>query len=103
MIFPVNYVIDEEQAIVVKTNAGSKLLWSQRSSVAFEIDEIDEKMKQGWSVVVRGRAEEVTPHDTDRYENAGMLDVQPWAEGDRSHLLRIVPNSVTGRELVPQD
>ncbi|MFL6046041.1 MAG: pyridoxamine 5'-phosphate oxidase family protein [Propionibacteriaceae bacterium] len=41
------------------TDAGSKLAAALRGApVAFEVDVVDQKRQVGWSVVVRGRAEE---------------------------------------------
>ena len=63
-IIPVNYLLDNDK-IVIRTDAGSKLAAALRGApVAFEVDGVDETHQVGWSVVVRGRAEEITDEDT---------------------------------------
>jgi nitroimidazol reductase NimA-like FMN-containing flavoprotein (pyridoxamine 5'-phosphate oxidase superfamily) len=60
VIIPVNYLLDED-TVVFRTDAGSKLHAAIRGApVAFEVDGVDQDRQVGWSVVVRGRAEEVT-------------------------------------------
>lgn len=62
--------------------------------VAFEVDDVDEFLRAGWSVQVRGFAE-LLPLASIR-----MLDLdhtpQPWADGDRSLVLRLPLTEVTG-------
>jgi hypothetical protein len=54
MIFPVNYVLDQD-LVVFRTDPGSKLdAATERESVAFVVDAVDEATRTGWSVVVRG-------------------------------------------------
>ena len=63
-IIPVNYLLDNDK-IVIRTDAGSKLAAALRGApVAFEVDGVDETHQVGWSVVVRGHAEEITDEDT---------------------------------------
>lgn len=100
LIRPVNYLFDERsQAIVFRTAAGSKLygLLASRKA-AFEIDGIDLQSRTGWSVVVRGIAEEIIdPGELRRLER---LPLDPWATGDMPHFIRIRAWTVTGRKIV---
>jgi nitroimidazol reductase NimA-like FMN-containing flavoprotein (pyridoxamine 5'-phosphate oxidase superfamily) len=99
LVLPVTYVLDGEH-VVFRTAAGSKLAGAVRGPVAFEVDELDARTRQGWSVLVQGRAEEVTAYDSPAArERVTALPLQPWADGDRPHWLRIVPSAVTGRRL----
>ena len=95
VIMPVNYLMQGE-AVVIRTDPNSKLGNVLRTTTAaFEIDGIDEREKTGWSVVVTGRAEEVVdPKEVDELRRTPLL---PWAPGDRSQYVRIVPTLVTGR------
>jgi uncharacterized protein len=62
-IVPVNYLLNNDR-IVIRTDAGSKLVAALRGApVAFEVDGVDQDHQVGWSVVVRGRAEEITDED----------------------------------------
>jgi len=94
-VLPVNHnVVDE--TIVFRTDLYSSLAEGSRGSrVAFEADELDDRMESGWSVLVVGRAE----HVEDPAELAALharLD-EPWAPGSRPLVARIVPDQVTGR------
>ena len=97
-IFPVNYVMDGD-AIVFRTEVGTKFDGATRSAVAFEIDRIDPARRVGWSVVAHGPAEEVTRLDRlairERLESLGL---ESWV-GAPSRLLRIVALGLTGRRL----
>lgn len=98
-VLPVNYVVDGE-AIVFATAAGTKLSAAERGPVAFEVDWTDAASHTGWSVVVRGLAQEIT--DLDRPElvqRVRDLPINPWAAGDRSHLVRIDARTITGRRI----
>jgi uncharacterized protein len=98
MIFPVNYLLDRHM-IVIRTSEGTKLAAAAGGhKVAFEIDGADELTCTGWSVVVRGEATEVTS-DTE-LERLRSLPLIPWAPGDRTRYLRILPAAVTGRKIL---
>jgi nitroimidazol reductase NimA-like FMN-containing flavoprotein (pyridoxamine 5'-phosphate oxidase superfamily) len=99
-IFPVNYVMDG-QIVAIRTAEGMKLDHSVRSTrVAFEIDGYDEATRSGWSVVVRGRAEEVL-RAADR-QRLAALDLRPWAAGDKDNWLIVRPERISGRRIAPQ-
>jgi nitroimidazol reductase NimA-like FMN-containing flavoprotein (pyridoxamine 5'-phosphate oxidase superfamily) len=98
-VLPVNYVLDGE-AVVFRTAAGSKLDGATRAPVVFEVDRIDRANRSGWSVIVHGRAHEVTAFDrVELRERVAALPVDPWAPGEKQHLVRIVPGSITGRRV----
>lgn len=98
-IFPVNYAVSEGD-IVFRTDEGLKLTLAERGQVAFEVDGLDPEAREGWSVVIKGRAEEVTVHDRPELrERVSGLALYPWAEGDRGHWVRIVPSQVSGRSI----
>ncbi|WP_426573757.1 pyridoxamine 5'-phosphate oxidase family protein [Aquihabitans sp. McL0605] len=72
-----------------------------RRQACFEVDGFDRPSRSGWSVVVRGRLEEVpaTDHAT-RAELEGL--VEPWTRGDDPHVVRLVPTVITGRRIRPR-
>jgi len=94
LILPVNYVVLDE-TIVFRSAPGSKLDMGPRSPACFEVDEFDEAMQAGWSVLVAGRLEEIDEGE------AGAAGVTPWAPGPRDHWMRLVPRRVTGRRVRP--
>ena len=99
LILPVNYVLDGD-TVVFRTAPGTKLDASRRTAVAFEVDRFDGATREGWSVVVQGVADEVTDFaDPALLERLGRLRLDPWSEGDKPHVVRIVPRVVSGRRL----
>jgi nitroimidazol reductase NimA-like FMN-containing flavoprotein (pyridoxamine 5'-phosphate oxidase superfamily) len=100
LIFPVNYALDHG-IIVIRTNPGTKLAAANHANVTFEVDDIDQIRRTGWSVLVRGLAEEVsTEHLTELIERTKATGVEPWAPGEHGHWLRLIPHKITGRRIV---
>jgi hypothetical protein len=93
-IFPVNYGLDGD-GIVFRTNLGSKTRGALAGEVAFEVDVVEPDAQRGWSVVVRGTAEDITHFDgpqlADRIQES-------WA-GPKRRLFRITPHTITGRRV----
>ncbi len=101
VLFPVNYLLDRHM-IVIRTGEGTKLQAAASGrKVAFEVDGADEPTSTGWSVVVRGEATEVTGGT--ELERLRSLPLIPWAPGDRTRYLRILPAAVTGRRILACD
>jgi len=97
-IFPVNYVVDG-RTIVFLTAEGTKFAAAVLGeAVAFEIDAADPLFHTGWSVMVRGRAEEI--EKLDDLVAAEELPLRPWASGKKTRYVRIIPEVVTGRRIV---
>lgn len=94
-VLPVNHTV-LDGTIVFRTDLYSAIADGTRAStVAFEVDELDDRMQSGWSVLVVGHADHVE-------NQVEMADVftrmgQPWAPGSRPLVARIIPSRVTGR------
>ncbi|MEU6379902.1 pyridoxamine 5'-phosphate oxidase family protein [Streptomyces sp. NPDC046909] len=98
-VLPVNFCLDGDGAVLLRTSAGSELARAVDGAVvAFEADEVDAVTHSGWSVVVIGRATVVT----DPAEHARLCRVGPrsWAPSPEEVFVRVGPDLVTGRELV---
>ena len=96
-IIPVNYLLDGDK-VVIRTDAGSKLAAGLRGApVAFEVDGVDENHHVGWSVVVRGHAEEVT--DEDELAELRKTPLLAWHPGPKPHYVRINATQVIGRRI----
>jgi uncharacterized protein len=101
LILPVNYALDGD-VIVVRTDSRRILAAADHGRVAFEVDEIDERARSGWSVVAQAVAHEVTAEDRDDLlARTRASGVDPWAPGERGHWIRLVPLHLTGRRIVP--
>jgi nitroimidazol reductase NimA-like FMN-containing flavoprotein (pyridoxamine 5'-phosphate oxidase superfamily) len=58
LVFPVNFTLDGD-AVVFRTDEGTKLYAARNGPVAFECDGVDSLYHTGWSVLGTGEAEEV--------------------------------------------
>ena len=101
LIIPVNYAMDAG-IVVIRSRPGLKLDSVQHANVTFQVDDINESTRSGWSVLVRGQAEELTPdHSQHIVERTHASGVQPWAPGDEFHWVRIIPHGISGRRINP--
>jgi nitroimidazol reductase NimA-like FMN-containing flavoprotein (pyridoxamine 5'-phosphate oxidase superfamily) len=96
-VIPLNYVA-ADGAVVFRTERRPVIEDIIDRSVVFEVDMFDDRTKSGWSVVVRGRARDLTPEIKRGSESSGAIP-QTWAPGDRDYVIRIDPERVTGRLL----
>ena len=98
LVFPVNFTLDGE-AIVFRTDEGTKLYGARNGSVAFECDGVDGAYHTGWSVLALGDVEDVRgPADVARLER---LPLTPWCAAEKPVWLRIRPKTLTGRRIPP--
>ncbi len=97
VVLPVNFTV-VSGSIVVRTNPGTLIEAHGDERAAFEVDHVDEVLRQGWSVLVLGQAHRVLQAGELRHvrEEATIL---PWPGGDRDVYVRIVPDQISGRRL----
>ena len=95
-ILPVNYVWYDDSVVFRTAPNGllAGLVWA--TDVAFEIDELNSRRREGWSVVMHGRTQAVGKSEQLAQLMAGS-DVVPWASGERNVFVKITPAKVTGR------
>ncbi|GAA4031953.1 pyridoxamine 5'-phosphate oxidase family protein [Arthrobacter methylotrophus] len=94
-IFPVNYKVDGE-SLVFRTGTGTKQeAIDADSTVALEADSVSAEFGVAWSVVVRGKAQKETSPGPALDSISRSLF--PWQGIGKDYLIRIVPESVTGR------
>ena len=98
LIFVVNYVLDGAD-VVFRSDSGTKVDHGMRAPACFEVDGFDRSQRSGWSVLVSGRLEEVTRYNGRLWDRITRLAVQPWASGDKTRWMRLVPTSITGRRV----
>ena len=67
------------------------------TTVSLEVDQIDEAMSEGWSVLVVGHAQLVD--DPAELEQAAELGIEPWTGGHREALMRIETETISGRRI----
>jgi uncharacterized protein len=98
-ILPMNYTVVGERLIFrtgMDTEASGYLI---NRPIAFQVDQVDEFLQTGWSVLVVGNA---GPMDE---ASLRLLDFQqspqPWPEGRRSLIIQLPLTTVTGRRVHP--
>lgn len=97
-VLPVNYMLDGRD-IVFRTAPDSSLA-AVRGPVAFEVDDLLQSARLGWSVLVTGDAKRVTDEAESRRFTARAPT--PWPGGERTVWIRIRPKHVTGRRVAPR-
>lgn len=98
MIMPMNFTLAAER-IVIRTLAHGAGARAVNSAVAFEVDDIDDFLEAGWSVVVTGTAELLSEEELARLREDAP---EPWAEGPRTLFVALSTQQVSGRQLVPR-
>jgi nitroimidazol reductase NimA-like FMN-containing flavoprotein (pyridoxamine 5'-phosphate oxidase superfamily) len=94
VVAPVTFSLYDE-LIVFRTAADSAIAQYALEPVAFEVDRIDERLHEGWSVLVNGTVRPAT----DEEAAAVRQRVEPWAGGNRDTGMVIEPTQVSGRRL----
>ena len=95
-VLPVNYsVLDGAIALRTSTARATEL---DGRELAFEVDRVDEALREGWSVLTVGMAERVTDA-AEEHTLAERAASAPWAGGDRLTWLLIRPWRISGRRI----
>ena len=98
-MLPVNFAV-MAKTIIFRTAPDTLLALYSNAQVGFEADRLDEVLHAGWSVLVQGRAHQVTDErEVTHLEDATCL--QPWAPGARDVYVRIAPAQISGRRIQP--
>lgn len=92
LVVPVNYALDGD-TVLFRSGFGTKLRAMNARRVSFEVDGFDEQLRVGWSVLARGRAEEI------RFRDAGPLLPEPWVPDAKPYLVRIKIRDISGRRI----
>jgi len=98
-ILPVNHLVSGDSIIIRTLPDGHLARHAVGQICAYEVDDVDEFLETGWSVVAVGRVQPATDDDFARMRY-GRLP-RPWAEGPRSLFLRLPCTQLSGRRLIP--
>ncbi len=100
LILPVNHTL-LESAIAFRTAPNAPPA-AAGNRIAFEVDCMDDALSQGWSVLLVGVARAVTD-----IVQVSLLDTKalslPWAGGNRSLWITVVPTQITGRRITARN
>lgn len=101
-VFPVNYSVHGDR-VLIRTDPGVKLAHARFERVCFQVDGLDAQTRTGWSVLVKGVVHKLQPGDPDDDELWRASEgIEPWAGGDKAHVMVITPVSVTGRRILAE-
>ncbi len=98
LVLPVNYRLVETSGltwVALRTRPGN-VIERAAMNAAFEIDDIDARHQEGWSVLVRGTLHHV---DADAADFRERFDPHSWLTDERDAWLVVQPFAITGRRL----
>jgi len=95
VVLPINFGLLGE-SIVFRTSQGTKLdSATNKTVVAFEVDDYEPDGRSGWSVLVVGSASKMP---VDEVNDAEELAIEAWPlDGRASQFVRIEGSQITGR------
>jgi nitroimidazol reductase NimA-like FMN-containing flavoprotein (pyridoxamine 5'-phosphate oxidase superfamily) len=94
---PVNFKMLAGDVIFRSENDGEVSAIAPQEPVSFEVDRIDDAMREGWSVLATGT---VHPVSTDaQIHEAKALGIEPWAGGNRHTYFRLSVTKLTGKRI----
>jgi nitroimidazol reductase NimA-like FMN-containing flavoprotein (pyridoxamine 5'-phosphate oxidase superfamily) len=94
-ILPVNYVLWRDN-IVFRSAPDTKLSAALMGAVVgFEVDDVYDERRGGWSVLIVGHATEI--RDAATLEIVRRLPLESWAPGERDLFVSIPTEHISGR------
>jgi nitroimidazol reductase NimA-like FMN-containing flavoprotein (pyridoxamine 5'-phosphate oxidase superfamily) len=99
VVLPMNYVVNGDHIIVRTVAFGVVARSAIDQKVAFEVDDVDDFLEAGWSVLVRGAGTLLSDDQLEQLKSSASPD--PWAEGPRTLFFSITCDQVSGRRLLP--
>ena len=100
VVLPMNYVLSGDHIIVRTVAFGVVARSAMDQKVAFEVDDVDDFLEAGWSVLVRGAGTLLSDDQLEQLKSNASPD--PWAEGPRTLFFSIGCEQVSGRRLLPR-
>jgi hypothetical protein len=96
-LVPVNYRELDGDVFWMTVADGLIARSTHAEQVAFQVDHHDDTFQDGWSILVRGRAELVD--DAGLHATLAERGLRPWAAGDRTTLVRLRAATISGRRV----
>jgi nitroimidazol reductase NimA-like FMN-containing flavoprotein (pyridoxamine 5'-phosphate oxidase superfamily) len=94
---PVNFGVFDGD-VVFRTAGGTSIARGALAGpISFEVDQVDDAIAEGWSVLVTGTARLV--EDEAELHAVEALEIHPWAPGERQRYFRLAAEQVTGRQI----
>jgi len=97
LALPVNFKMLGDDVIFRSENDGEVSTIAPQEPVSFEVDRIDDAMREGWSVLATGT---VAPVSTvAQIDEVEALGIEPWAGGERHTYFRLSVTKLTGKRI----
>jgi hypothetical protein len=93
-----NYVLAGDHIIVRTVAFGVVARSAIDQKVAFEVDDVDDFLEAGWSVLVTGAGTLLSDDQLQQLKSGASPE--PWAEGPRTLFFSIACEQVSGRRLL---
>ncbi len=99
-IYPVNYAISGDALVFRTLPYGELAEHAVDAPIAFSVDELDEELRSGWTVLAVGTCRRIEdPREVQ--ELRGGDGPEPWAAGQRTLYLSLTWDELTGRRVHP--
>lgn len=99
-VFPVSYVARDRTVYFRTSPYGTAATSLNGACASFQVDEFDDFLQAGWSVLASGHAE-IVEDPVLLADLWGPERPEPWAGGTRSLFIGIEVDEVTGRRVHP--
>jgi nitroimidazol reductase NimA-like FMN-containing flavoprotein (pyridoxamine 5'-phosphate oxidase superfamily) len=95
-ILPISYAMHQGSLYFRTLPDGLLAELAQPTSVALEVDDLDQQTRTGWSIVLHGHSSAVREPDelADMWASDSLV---PWAAGNRTLFIRIRPDRIERR------
>ncbi|HEU4908197.1 MAG TPA: pyridoxamine 5'-phosphate oxidase family protein [Propionibacteriaceae bacterium] len=95
-ILPISYAMHQGSVYFRTLPDGLLAELAQPTSVALEVDDLDQHTRTGWSIVLHGHSSAIRQPDelADLWASDSLV---PWASGNRTLFIRIRPDRIEGR------
>ena len=97
-LIPAAYALDNRSIVLCTDPARLLGRLPPGEPISFEVDAVDDRWEQGWSVLVQGTLAVID--DAEGLRHARQLPLHPWAPGADAKYLRIDPERISGRRIV---
>ena len=94
---PVNFKTLVGDVIFRSTDDGEVAAIASKEQVSFEVDRIDDAMREGWSVLATGMVHSVRA--AKQIHELEALGIEPWAGGERDTYFRLSVTKLTGKRI----
>jgi transcriptional regulator with XRE-family HTH domain len=94
---PVNFKTSAADVVFRSTDDGEVSAIGSEEPVSFEVDRIDDAMREGWSVLATGTVHPVS--STEQIHEVQALGIEPWAGGERCTYFRLTVTELTGKRI----